>query len=62
LNSHEEEFGGERLKDLLKQLLPLSAQEIAARLSDELRNWMQGADQHDDLTFLVMKVNSQPVQ
>jgi serine phosphatase RsbU (regulator of sigma subunit) len=32
-------------------------QEISARISEELRSWIKNADQHDDLTFIVMKVN-----
>ena len=57
LNPKEEEFGEERLKDLLRQLVHLPANEMSARISHALRNWIQDAAQYDDLTFLVMKVN-----
>ena len=30
---------------------------MSARISHELRNWIQDAAQYDDLTFIVMKVN-----
>ena len=57
LNPKEEEFGEERLKDLLRQLVHLPANEMSAHISHALRNWIQDAAQYDDLTFLVMKVN-----
>ena len=57
LNPQEEEFGEERLKNLVRQVIHLPAQEMSARISRELRNWIQDAAQYDDLTFLIMKVN-----
>jgi len=57
LNPKDEEFGEERLKDLLRQLVHLPVQEISARLSEELKTWINDAAQLDDLTFIVMKVN-----
>ena len=57
LNPNEEEFGEERLKNLLRQLVHLPAHEMSARISQELRNWIKDAAQYDDLTFIVMKVN-----
>ena len=57
LNPNEEEFGEERLKSLLRQVVHLPAHEMAARISQELKNWIQDAAQYDDLTFVVMKVN-----
>jgi len=57
LNPNEEEFGEERLKKLLRQLVHLPAHEMSARISQELRNWIKDAAQYDDLTFVVMKVN-----
>lgn len=56
LNPNEEEFGEERLKQLLRQVVPLPVNEISARISLELKNWIQDAEQFDDLTFLVVKV------
>jgi serine phosphatase RsbU (regulator of sigma subunit) len=57
LNPNAEEFGEEWLKNLLRQVVHLTAQEISTRISQELRNWIQDAAQYDDLTFIVMKVN-----
>jgi putative ABC transport system permease protein len=53
-----EEFGEERLRQLLRRTAHLPANEIGARLSDEMKNWIGDAEQYDDLTFIVMKVRS----
>jgi len=57
LNVKEEEFGDERLKELLRRVVHLPVQEIASRISEELRTWIKDTSQYDDLTFVVMKVN-----
>jgi sigma-B regulation protein RsbU (phosphoserine phosphatase) len=57
LNLKEEEFGEERLKDLIREVAHLPAQDISARLADRLRAWIKDTAQYDDLTFVVMKVN-----
>ena len=51
------EFGEERLKSLLSGVAHLSAEDIRARISEELKGWIKDAEQYDDLTFVVMKVN-----
>ncbi len=56
LNAGEEEFGEQRLKELLCRSATLPAPEIAKKIADELRDWIGDAVQHDDLTFIVMKV------
>jgi putative ABC transport system permease protein len=56
LNPNEEEYGEDRLKQLLRQVVHLPVNEISARISEEMKNWIQDAEQFDDLTFLVMKV------
>jgi serine phosphatase RsbU (regulator of sigma subunit) len=55
-NSENEEFGEDRLQQLLRQTAHLSASEISARISAEMRTWIGDAEQYDDLTFIVMKV------
>jgi predicted permease len=55
-NAEDEEFGEERLQQLLRQTAHLPADEISARLSQEMKNWIRDAEQYDDLTFIVMKV------
>ena len=57
LNPGEEEFGEDRLKSLLRQVAHLPVQEMSAQISGELKSWIANADQHDDLTFLLMKMN-----
>jgi sigma-B regulation protein RsbU (phosphoserine phosphatase) len=57
-NPNELEFGDERLKELVRQGAHLPVHEISARISDALRSWIKDAAQYDDLTFIVMKVNS----
>jgi predicted permease len=56
LNAAEEEFGEERLKDLLRSIVHLPAPEISTRISEGLRGWIKDTAQYDDLTFIVMKV------
>jgi phosphoserine phosphatase RsbU/P len=51
-----EEFGEERLQQLLRATAHLPADEISARISAEMKNWIRDAEQYDDLTFIVMKV------
>ena len=55
-NSEDEEFGEERLQLLLRRTAHLPANEISARLSDAMKDWIRDAEQYDDLTFIVMKV------
>jgi sigma-B regulation protein RsbU (phosphoserine phosphatase) len=55
-NPENDEFGEERLQQLLRQTAHLPADEISARISAEMKNWIRDAEQYDDLTFIVMKV------
>jgi len=55
-NPENEEFGEERLQALLRQTAHLPADEIGARITSEMNNWVRDAEQYDDLTFIVMKV------
>jgi sigma-B regulation protein RsbU (phosphoserine phosphatase) len=55
-NPENEEFGEERLQQLLRQAAHLPAHEIGARISAEMKDWIRDAEQYDDLTFIVMKV------
>jgi sigma-B regulation protein RsbU (phosphoserine phosphatase) len=60
LNPQEEEFGEERLKSLLRQSAHLPVGEMASAFTNELKNWIADAAQYDDLTFILLKVNSTP--
>ena len=55
-NPENEEFGDERLQQLLRETAHLPANDISARISAEMKNWIRDAEQYDDLTFIVMKV------
>jgi len=55
-NPENEEFGEERLQLLLRETAHLPADEISARISAEMKSWIDAAEQYDDLTFIVMKV------
>jgi len=57
LSPGEEEFGEERLKELLRRVAHLPVEAMSAEISRELRAWIDEAAQYDDLTFIVMKVN-----
>lgn len=52
-----EEFGEERLKALIRRVAHLPVAEIKQFIAQELHSWIGEAPQHDDLTFVVMKVN-----
>ena len=55
-NPENEEFGEERLRQLLRQTAHLPADEISARISAQMKDWIEDAEQYDDLTFIVMKM------
>jgi sigma-B regulation protein RsbU (phosphoserine phosphatase) len=55
-NPDDEEFGEERLQEVLRQSAHLPAEDISARISAEMKNWIRDAEQYDDFTFIVMKV------
>jgi serine phosphatase RsbU (regulator of sigma subunit) len=59
-NPKEEEFGEERLKDLLRRSAYLPVGEMASMIASELKDWMDNASQYDDLTFILVKVNAEP--
>ena len=52
----EDEFGEDRLKDLLRGSAHLPVNEMAAKILDELKKWMRDAPQFDDLTFILIQV------
>jgi serine phosphatase RsbU (regulator of sigma subunit) len=56
LNPAGVEFGEERLRDLLRRVHHLEADEMSAQIANELKGWMADAPRHDDLTFVLMKV------
>jgi sigma-B regulation protein RsbU (phosphoserine phosphatase) len=57
LNPGEEEFGEARLQALLRKVAHLPVEEMSRAIAEDLRMWIDTADQHDDLTFVVLKVD-----
>jgi sigma-B regulation protein RsbU (phosphoserine phosphatase) len=55
-NPESEEFGEERLQQLLRDVAHLPADDISAGISAAMKDWIRDAEQYDDLTFIVMKV------
>jgi sigma-B regulation protein RsbU (phosphoserine phosphatase) len=51
-----EEFGEERLRRILLENSHLSANALGERILENVRDWCAQAPQHDDLTFVVMKM------
>ena len=56
-NPAEEEFGEDRLRELLRKVADLPVNDMCTAVMRELRNWMLDAPQHDDLTYVLMKVS-----
>jgi serine phosphatase RsbU (regulator of sigma subunit) len=56
LNAAGEDFGEERLKDVLRTAAGAPADEVSTRLADMMAEWIGRAEQHDDLTFVVVAV------
>jgi phosphoserine phosphatase RsbU/P len=54
-NKEEEEYGDERLENLLPSLQPLPVAEIVAGVSDDVNLFVQGFVQSDDITLLALK-------
>jgi sigma-B regulation protein RsbU (phosphoserine phosphatase) len=53
----DEEFGEDRLKEILRSTAGASAEAVSAALSARMREWIGDAEQYDDLTFVVLAVN-----
>lgn len=56
LNARQEEFGEERLSDIVRSSLSLGAAEICKRITERLQAFMAEGPQWDDITLVVMKV------
>ncbi|MGB7921786.1 MAG: SpoIIE family protein phosphatase [Pyrinomonadaceae bacterium] len=56
LSEEGEEFGECRLERVLAAASHLSADEISSTIVERVRQWCGNAPQHDDLTFVVLKV------
>lgn len=56
LNPAEEEFGEQRLQDALAAVAHLATDQARDQIVAQIQTWCAGAPQHDDLTFLILKV------
>lgn len=56
LNRAEMEFGDARLRSVLTESLEPSAQQVAQKIIDLVKEWQGPSPQHDDLTLIVMRV------
>jgi sigma-B regulation protein RsbU (phosphoserine phosphatase) len=55
-NPDDDEFGEDRLNELVGECAHLSVQEITECIVNAVRDWAQDTPQNDDLTLVVMKV------
>jgi phosphoserine phosphatase RsbU/P len=56
VNSKNEMFGDERLENLIRENVQLSAEEIKGRILDEVLSFTRGLPQGDDITLIVLKL------
>ena len=56
VNTAGEEFGEDRLKGLLAGFVGQTAQDVSAQLAAGVREWVGAAEQHDDVTVVVLVV------
>jgi sigma-B regulation protein RsbU (phosphoserine phosphatase) len=56
-NEYGEEFGEQRLMDLLLRHQDLESEEIIARVMESVRQWTSAPELPDDMTLLVAKVD-----
>jgi len=57
-NAENEEFGEERLADVVRKSLDLPCSEIQDRIISEIDAFVADAPQHDDITLLVIRVTA----
>ncbi|MBO0797288.1 MAG: SpoIIE family protein phosphatase [Blastocatellia bacterium] len=58
LNVEGEEFGEERIRATLAATTGLAINNIRDEVVQQANLWCAGAPQHDDLTFIVMKLKA----
>jgi sigma-B regulation protein RsbU (phosphoserine phosphatase) len=55
-NQSEEEFGRQRLEEVLSSKANQPAKEILKALTSEMKRFVRGAAQHDDIAAFILKV------
>ena len=58
MSPEEELFGFERLETAIQNSTDLSAQELLDKILNQVNTFAAGADQHDDITVIIMKMLS----
>jgi sigma-B regulation protein RsbU (phosphoserine phosphatase) len=56
MNPRREQYGRERISDLLIDNSALTAGDISSLLAESLKNFSGEAPQHDDQTFVILKI------
>lgn len=56
MNLAEEEYTDERFEELVLTFEGLSAQEILDKINADVKSYIQGAEQSDDITLMIIKV------
>ncbi|MBN1997707.1 serine/threonine-protein phosphatase, partial [candidate division KSB1 bacterium] len=56
LNPFTDEYGEDRLIDVIKSYSNEGAEFLCDRIYDEVNNFMSGTDQYDDMTLIVMNI------
>jgi serine phosphatase RsbU (regulator of sigma subunit) len=60
LNAQNEDFGEERVADIVRSCVALGAAEICGRIAAGLQTFVAESPQWDDITLVVMKVKAVP--
>ena len=56
MNKNGEEYSDERLEELVSGLGRFSAGETLSKILDDVKTFIEGAPQSDDITALILKV------
>lgn len=57
MNESNEEFGEERLYNLIEKRVALSSQQLAMEILSDVKNYSAGVPQFDDITLMIIKRN-----
>jgi sigma-B regulation protein RsbU (phosphoserine phosphatase) len=60
MNPRDEEWGDDRLLEVLRGNRDVPAVDLAARIMTEADAFAAGAKQHDDMTLIIMKAVREP--
>lgn len=60
MNASADLFGDDRLRDLVAEYGHLPADDLRARIVDEVAAFVGDADQHDDMTMILVRVEERP--